>query len=59
MIESVTKQLNIMIKKTIIIHSSCDNIWYVNTAHSQSPLVDSCKVKEKEIFSFFKFWKVW
>jgi hypothetical protein len=27
-----------MIKKTIIIHSSCDNIWYVNTAHSQSPI---------------------
>jgi hypothetical protein len=37
MIESVTKQLNIMIK-TIIIHSSCDNIWICYTAHSQSPI---------------------
>jgi hypothetical protein len=54
MIESVTKQLNIMIKKQLLFILAVTTFGYVNTAHSQSPM-DSCKVKEKEIFLFFKF----
>jgi hypothetical protein len=46
-----------MIKKTIIIHSSCDNIcWYVNTAHSQSPISGFMQGKGKGNISL-QFWK--
>jgi hypothetical protein len=49
MIESVTKQLNIMIKKQLLFILAVTTFG-CNTAHSQSQLVDLCKEKEKEIF---------
>jgi hypothetical protein len=56
MIESVTNNL-ILWLKTIIIHSSCDNIWYVNTAHSQSPISGFMQGRKRKYFSSLSSWK--